>query len=156
MAARSKTEVVDLLAKEVAIPHGHGTLLVVKDDDTLRESTVAFLSSVGYRVLSAGSAEEALAVANAVKAEIHLVISDVVMLCMSGPQLAERLTAAHPEMKVLFVSGYSESAARRKGVDDSATPFLQKPFPLRLLASKIQYELKLPRLGRAAAAAGSG
>src|SRR5260370_1716576 len=114
-----------------------------------------FFPSVGYRVLSAGSGEEALAVANADKAEINLVISYVVMPRMSGPQLAERLTALHPEMKVLFVSGYAESVVRRKGVDDMATPFLQKPFPLRLLASKIQHELELPRLERAAAAGGS-
>jgi two-component system, cell cycle sensor histidine kinase and response regulator CckA len=86
---------------------------------------------------------------------IDLVITDVVMPQMSGPELAQNLASLRPDLKVLFVSGYAEDAVLRKGVADLTEHFLQKPFSLRLLASKIREVLEQPVMARAASAAGS-
>jgi PAS domain S-box-containing protein len=133
---------------------GPATLLIVEDESPMRESMAEFLSRSGYNVLSAGSAEEALETSKS-HSEIDLVITDVVLPQMSGQQLAGKLTTAYPEMKVLFVSGYSQSAVFHRDVPSLNRAFLQKPFSLPVLAEKVGGVLEAPKKALAAAAAGS-
>jgi len=132
---------------------GPATLLIVEDESLVRESMVDFLSRSGYNVLSAGSAEEALETSRS-HSEIDLVITDVVLPQMSGQQLAGRLAIVYPEMKVLFVSGYSQSAVFHRDVPSLNRAFLQKPFSLPVLAEKVGGVLDPPKKARAAATAG--
>jgi len=87
---------------------------------------------------------------------IDLVITDVVMPKMSGPVLVANLTSLRPDIKVLFVSGYSNETVQRKGVPNLTRDFLQKPFLLRSLAGKIREVLDRTAMAHAARAAGSG
>jgi len=135
---------------------GSETLLVVEDEDAVRRSEVEFLSTMGYHVLSAANGKEALEQVKGQATVIDLVITDVVMPQMSGPKLAENLASLRPDLKVLFVSGYANDTVLRKGVADLSHDFLQKPFPLRLLAGKIREVLEQPAMARAARAAGVG
>ena len=133
--------------------NGSETLLVVEDDDAVRSSTVAFLSSLGYVVLSASNGREALQKSRAHPSDIDVLITDVVMPQMSGPKLREILASERPPMRVLFVSGHSQGVLQQKGVENFDTQFLQKPFPLRLLASRIRSTIDegAPELATAAA-----
>jgi CheY-like chemotaxis protein len=136
-------------------PHREGspTLLVVEDESVIRESMVEFLSRSGYKVLAAASAEEALEASRS-HAEIDLVITDVVLPQMSGQQLAGKLTSVYPEIKVLFVSGYSQSAVFHRDVPSLNRAFLQKPFSLPVLAEKVGGVLDPPKKALVAAAGG--
>lgn len=131
-------------AKETAVrpaqdsPQGHETLLLVEDEFAVRQSTRDFLTHHGYTVLEAQNGEEALRVSREYCGPIHLLISDVVMPKMSGPVLAEQLSAERPQMKTLFVSGYAESTVLQHGKIDVTARFLQKPFGLRALAQKVR------------------
>jgi len=91
---------------------GSETVLVVEDDEAVRECSVEFLSSVGYRVIAAASGEEAVAVAGRHKGKIDLMLADVVMPGVNGAKLALSLTESQPDMKVLFVSGHGGTVAR--------------------------------------------
>jgi two-component system, cell cycle sensor histidine kinase and response regulator CckA len=119
-------------------PHGYETLLLVEDEEAVRKSTREFLTRSGYTVLEASNGEEALRVSREYCGPIGLMISDVVMPQMSGPNLAERLAAERPRMKVLFVSGYAENTILRHGKIDVTACLLQKPFGLNALARKIR------------------
>lgn len=119
-------------------PHGCETLLLVEDEVAVRESTREFLTRRGYTVLEASNGEEALRVSREYCGPIELMISDVVMPQMSGPNLAERLAAERPQMKVLFVSGYAENTILRHGKIDVTACLLQKPFGLNALARKVR------------------
>jgi two-component system, cell cycle sensor histidine kinase and response regulator CckA len=107
---------------------GHEVVLLVEDEENIREPAAEVLAGQGYRVLPARSAEEALEVAAREGGPIHLTVTDVVMPGLSGGDLAVRLAAARPEMKVLFISGYPEDAISPHGVLDPGKSFLQKPF----------------------------
>jgi PAS domain S-box-containing protein len=119
-------------------PHGCETLLLVEDEAAVRESTRDFLMERGYTVLEAANGEDALRVSREYCGPIDLMISDVVMPKMSGPNLAERLLAERPHMKVLFVSGYAENTVLRHGKIDVTARLLQKPFGLNTLGRKIR------------------
>jgi two-component system, cell cycle sensor histidine kinase and response regulator CckA len=136
---------------EPSIARGSETVLVVEDDDSVRECSVEFLSSVGYKVLAAANGEEALALAGQHPGKIDLMLSDVVMPQINGAKLALALAELQPAMKVLFVSGHGETVVRRKGVETNAQ-FLQKPYPFGLLATKVRKTLEPSAKGRAAAA----
>jgi len=136
-------------------PHGSETLLVVEDEAAVRESTRDFLMQKGYTVLEAANGEDALRVSREYCGPIDLMITDVVMPKMSGPNLAERLMAERPQMKVLFVSGYAENTILRHGKIDVTSRLLQKPFGLNTLARKIR-EVLVPNQSIASAATASG
>ena len=119
-------------------PRGCETILLVEDEAAVRQSTREFLNLSGYTVLEAANGEDALHIAREYLGPIHLMVTDVVMPHLGGAQLAEQLAAERPQMKVLFVSGYAESTILRHGVIDVSTRFLQKPFGLKTLASKIR------------------
>ncbi len=107
---------------------GSETILVAEDDDTVRKFMVRMLGHLGYTVLEAAGAEEALGLAEKHVGEIDLLISDVVMPVMRGPQLAAKLKEDDPDLPVLFVSGYTEEAGLRKGPRPADAAFLAKPF----------------------------
>ncbi len=135
---------------------GSETLLVVEDETMVRQCEVEFLSAIGYTVLSVANGKEALEKVGTSPNMIDLVITDVVMPGMSGPRLAKELASLRPDLKVLFVSGYARETVQQKGVVDLTHNFLQKPFPLRVLAKKVREVLGQPVLARAAKAAGAG
>jgi CheY-like chemotaxis protein len=107
---------------------GTETVLVVEDEQAVRELTRQVLRLHGYDVLHAANGGEAMAVAAAHDGPIHLLVTDVVMPGMTGPELAAKLHVARPETGVLFVSGYTSHAVVRGGMLREGTDFLQKPF----------------------------
>jgi CheY-like chemotaxis protein len=118
--------------------HGSETVLVAEDDDMVRELTCHVLQTYGYKVLEARHGGEALLVCERHKGPIKLMVTDVVMPQMSGPELAERLGPLHPEMKVLYMSGYAEEAIVQHKVLEAADSFIQKPFMPVSLAEKVR------------------
>lgn len=126
----------------VSTPCGFETILLVEDEPAVREPACEFLRSSGYTVLEAANGQEALGLMEKHAEPIHLVITDVVMPMMSGGELAERFPKFHPETRVLFVSGYAESTLRNHQICDLRENFLQKPFSLQRLSTKIRDILK--------------
>jgi CheY-like chemotaxis protein len=104
--------------------------------------TVLALQSLGYTVLEAQGGEAAIQMMTEHPGEVDLLLSDVVMPEMSGRTLAETLAAQHPELKVLFVSGYTDDAIVRHGVLQAEVAFLQKPFTMGALARKLREVLE--------------
>jgi CheY-like chemotaxis protein len=117
---------------------GSETILLVEDEQAVRQPACEFLRNSGYTTLEASNGKEALALLESHAGPIHLVITDVVMPVMSGGELAQLLPQSHPETRVLFVSGYAESTVKDHRIFDLRSNFLQKPFSLRNLASKIR------------------
>ena len=117
---------------------GTETILLVEDQDGIRDLVREFLKQQGYTVLHAADGSEALQIASQHKEPIHLMLTDVVMPNLGGRELANRLSESRPEMKVLFMSGYPDHAAWNSGQSDEVEAVLQKPFPLDLLARKIR------------------
>lgn len=119
-------------------PRGTETILLVEDDETVRKLTRDVLQSYGYRVLDAAHGDAALTVCERYPKTIHLLLTDVVMPEMSGREVTNRIAAIRPEMKVLFMSGYTDDAIVHHGVLDANTPFIQKPFAPDGLARKVR------------------
>jgi CheY-like chemotaxis protein len=117
---------------------GSESILLVEDEESVRELIAEALKSQGYNVLVAGNGQEALALAAPANCHIDLLISDVVMPGMSGRELAKRMAGSRPGMRVLYLSGYTEDAIVHHGVLDPGTAFLQKPFSLDALACKVR------------------
>ncbi|HTU23282.1 MAG TPA: HDOD domain-containing protein [Gemmataceae bacterium] len=117
---------------------GQETLLIVEDDDSVRALTRTVLRGQSYHVVEAVDADEALRWVEEHTQPIHLLVTDVVMPGMSGRALAERLTALRPELKVLYVSGYTDDAVVRHGLLEAEIAFLQKPFTPASLARKVR------------------
>ena len=115
-------------AKPAAIPHGSETILVAEDEAGVRELACQFLRVKGYTVLEAKDGQEALEIAARHSGTIHLLLSDMVMPKMNGGELAGRLNAIHPKIKVAFMSGYSEFSRGEMGNEFPHAPVLQKPF----------------------------
>ncbi len=120
------------------------TVLVVEDDEMVRALVVAVLSRLGYRVLEApdGLAAERLALDPA--ARVDLLLTDVVLPRMSGKELRDRLAAARPGLRALYMSGYTDNAIVHHGVLDEGTPFLHKPFTGDALAARVRAVLDAP------------
>jgi two-component system, cell cycle sensor histidine kinase and response regulator CckA len=117
---------------------GSETLLLVEDEEGVRGLGQYLLQKGGYNVLLASHGEEAMEVAAHYQGRIHLLVTDVVMSGLSGLQVANRLKPLRPDMRVLYLSGYSEEAVTRQGVFSSRVPFLQKPFTPKDLAAKVR------------------
>ncbi len=117
---------------------GTETLLLAEDEESVRTLTRRILESHGYTVLDAQNGLEAMEVARRYDRPIDLLVTDVIMPGMSGPKLAEEIRAARPEIKVLYMSGYTENALAPRGGLDPRTAFLQKPFSPIALAAKIR------------------
>jgi two-component system cell cycle sensor histidine kinase/response regulator CckA len=122
----------------VAGEGGSETILLVEDHDQLRRMARAILETGGYEVLVAPDAEEALAILAQQGDRVGLILTDVVMPRMSGPQLVERIRILKPTLKVLFMSGYSDDAVVRHGMLEGAAAFLQKPVTPDMLLAKVR------------------
>ena len=137
----SDTEQVSLAKPEVQSrekPQGSGMILLVEDADPLRKLAQAFLESNGFRVLSAPSGEAALEIAVRHPGNLDLLLTDVVMPGMNGRVLAEQLSMRQPGLKVLFMSGYTDSFIAGHGVLQEGTNLLHKPFTEEILVSKVR------------------
>jgi two-component system, cell cycle sensor histidine kinase and response regulator CckA len=128
----------DETAEESAVPRGGETILVVEDDELVRGITVRSLRTLGYRILLAEDGEDALRVVERHAGDIDLVVTDVAMPRMGGPELADKLTLRYPRLKVLFVSGYSEQELSERMVLARNRAFLDKPFTASMLARKLR------------------
>jgi two-component system, cell cycle sensor histidine kinase and response regulator CckA len=117
---------------------GGQTVLVVDDEAAVRSAVREILQATGYIVLEAGSGEEALRSCAGQEGPIHLLLTDVMMPGMSGPEVAQRLAHMRPEMRVLYMSGYSDDALIRRGVVKQGAAFVQKPFTPDALARKVR------------------
>jgi PAS domain S-box-containing protein len=124
--------------REATTLTGTETILLAEDDEILRPLTKGLLAKLGYTVLDAESAEQALAVAGARQGLIHLLVADVVMPGGSGRELARRLAQSRPETRVLYVSGYTDDAIVHHGMLEPGLKFLQKPFTPAALARKVR------------------
>ncbi len=120
---------------------GTETLLVVEDEEAILELARHSLQGLGYVVLAARSPGEALEVAGAHEGPLDLLVTDVVLPRMNGRELCERLTAARPGLKCLFMSGYTADVIAHRGVLDDGVVFLPKPFTLSVLAEKVRAAL---------------
>ena len=123
---------------------GEETVLLVEDEDVLRGLLAKFLRLYGYTVLEARHGGEALLTCERHPGPIHLMVTDVVMPQMSGRELADRLTPLRPEMKIIYMSGYTEDALVQHGVADFSVAFLQKPFKPIELARQVRAVLHPP------------
>ena len=122
---------------------GSETILLVEDDEAVRTVVREILQKTGYNVLETSSAGEALLVSEQHTGLIHLMVSDVVMPRMSGPDLAERLESWHPEMKVLYMSGYAGNAIVNNGMSLGGKAFIKKPFTTTALLNKVREVLDI-------------
>jgi CheY-like chemotaxis protein len=111
-------------------------ILVVEDEDRMRSIAVAMFQDLGYSVLAAGSAVEALALLNA-NPQINLLFTDIVMPDMNGRALAEEALRRRPDLNIVFTTGFSRNAVIHNGVLDRGVNFLPKPFSIEQLAQKI-------------------
>src|SRR6201987_1991087 len=123
------------------IDSGTETVLFVEDEESVRELVRDYLRNSGYRVLEAADGIQALAVAAAHSGPIHILVTDVVMPRLSGRELVTRITPARPDLKILYISGYTDDSIFRHGVLEGGVAFLQKPFNLKDLAQKIRQVL---------------
>jgi two-component system cell cycle sensor histidine kinase/response regulator CckA len=117
---------------------GAGTILLVEDEDPVRLFSARALKNKGYKVLEAKSGEAALEVIYSAKETIDLLVTDVVMPRMDGPTLIKEVRRTHPDLKVIFISGYTEDSFRKRLDTEAAIHFLPKPFSLKQLAGKVK------------------
>jgi CheY-like chemotaxis protein len=126
---------------------GSETILVVEDQVEVREVARKILEARGYHVLVAASGAEALRLAGHAPERIDLLLTDVVMPGMSGREVALLLGPAHPNMRALFVSGYTDESIVHQGILEPGIAFLQKPFTAEALARKVREVIDAPRDG---------
>ena len=122
---------------------GNGTILLVEDDDPLRKLTVRHLQSLGYRVLDAQDASYALAISDAAKENIDLLLTDVVLPKTNGPALAKMLLDKRPRLRVLFTSGYTGQSISSGNILEENCHFLPKPYTRSRLAQKVREVLEV-------------
>ncbi|MBE0556359.1 MAG: response regulator, partial [Proteobacteria bacterium] len=123
--------------REAPVAHGAGRILLVEDDEMVREITKDILEEIGYTVLTVDTPKEAVALCENKETRVDLLLTDVVMPEMSGKELGKRIAAIRPGIKVLFMSGYTSDVIAHRGVLEKGVHFIQKPFRLKDLARKI-------------------
>jgi CheY-like chemotaxis protein len=129
------------VAPRAATRRGSETVLVVEDEEGVRELMEAWLGTHGYRVLTASNGVEALRTCEEFDGPIDLVVADMVMPAMGGPALVRKLKPVRPDLKVMFISGYADATPGDRDVLDEPTMFLQKPFALAALIDKVREAL---------------
>jgi two-component system cell cycle sensor histidine kinase/response regulator CckA len=117
---------------------GTGTILLVEDEDAVRMFASRALRDKGYRVMESSNGESALEFIKKSGNTIDLVVTDVVMPKMDGPSLINQIKTQNPNMKVIFISGYTEDSFRDSLTSDSTVHFLSKPFSIKELACKVK------------------
>ena len=128
-------------ARETPLSRGE-TVLLVEDEPALLEMSKTMLEQLGYRMLTAGTPDEAIRLARKHAGKIHILITDVVMPGMNGRDMADWILSLCPSIKVLFVSGYTADVIAHRGILNKGVNFLQKPFSMKDLAVKIQDVVK--------------
>ncbi len=128
----------EAVSKEPSGLRGSATVLVVEDERQVRNLAVAILKRQGYTVLPAAGGQEALEVLAGCDGPVHLLLTDVVMPDMNGKELFERISHSHPDIKILYMSGYTDNVIVEHGVLEEAVQFLEKPFTARGLAAKVR------------------
>jgi two-component system cell cycle sensor histidine kinase/response regulator CckA len=134
-------EPLEELKEEVrkkGLPGGSETIFVVEDNEEVRKLAKRILEKQGYKVLDGSQGNEALQICEGHKGPIHLMVTDVVMPGMSARELANRLMSVHPEMKVLYMSGYTDNAITHHGVLEKGMNYIQKPFTVDGLLRKVR------------------
>jgi len=126
------------------IPEGTETILLVEDANLVRHLAMDVLTSSGYRVLAAANGPDALSISEQTKEPIHLLLTDVVMPIMSGRELANQLTSLRPELRVLYMSGYTQDTIVDHGVLEEGINFISKPFTPDSLALKVREVIDAP------------
>ena len=127
------------------IPRGHERILLVEDDPRLRRLTERLLRQFGYDVVSAGHGDEALAWLAQHDLQLDLLLTDVIMPRMNGKALADRVQALRPEVRVIYTSSYTANVIVQQGVLKPGVEFLQKPYTMSTLATRIREVLDAPR-----------
>ena len=117
---------------------GAETILLAEDEDGVRDSAAEYLRENGYTVLTAKGGPEALQIAERYNKPIHLLLTDLIMPVMSGRELSEKIATICPEVRVLFMSGYSNNLLSNQQVLDPKHTLLQKPFRLTVLGRRIR------------------
>lgn len=121
-----------------AMPRGTETIMVVDDEPYIRRLVEATLAPLGYTIIEAANGQEALQISTICRDHIHLLLTDIVMPGMNGTQLAKLLSAVRPEMKVMYMSGYTDDAITHRGLLEAGGIFIQKPLSPHRLAGKIR------------------
>jgi len=134
---------VTLVPEEKKASGGDETILLVEDEPSILKMTRMMLERKGYTVLSAGTPAEALEIAREHGDKIDLLITDVIMPGMNGRDLAEKLISLYPNIKFLFMSGYSANVIAHQGILEQGVPFIQKPFSMKDLADKLRKVLDI-------------
>ncbi|MGC9974357.1 MAG: PAS domain S-box protein, partial [Gaiellaceae bacterium] len=146
---RSKAAVARKRSRVEKLQTGAGTILVVEDDAAVRKLVAKILLEAGYRVLVTALPSEAISLANW-EPSIDVLVTDVVMPEMNGHELAQRLLALRPDLRVLYISGYTPDVVRAKGVVTDQESFLQKPFTAAVLTQAVRdLTAESPSLGPA-------
>ena len=127
------------------LPHGSGTILVVEDEDAIRQILLETLGECGYTVLTAGNAQQAMTLIESAKEKIDLLITDVVMPGWSGPELARHFQASRPGAAVLLISGHTGKMLTGHGVVPADVNLLAKPFSAQALAETVRKILGQPK-----------
>jgi CheY-like chemotaxis protein len=141
-AVEAPPETAEGPGTDAAATPASGTVLVVEDDDALRSVVCQIIRDDGFRVLEAASAEEALNLTSRREGPIDLLLSDVVMPGMGGRRLAEQLTSRYPDLRVLFMSGYTDDAIIRQGVSNATANLIMKPFTPASLLQRMRETLR--------------
>jgi PAS domain S-box-containing protein len=141
VSAVGETAAAQPVAALPEVAQGYETILLVEDETTVRELTKQYLQIQGYTVFEAADPSVALQISNAHDGPIHLLLTDVIMPGMNGRELAQRVTAARPETRVLYMSGYTENVIGHNGTLEPGINLLQKPFSLPVLKAKVRQVL---------------
>ena len=124
---------------QLELEHGTETILLVDDEESLRQVVTQFLSQeLGYNLLSAGSGEEALSLVETYSGDIDLLVTDILLPGMSGPELAKKMGALYPNLGIMYISGYADHNLESHGLTISNCILLQKPFTIKSLATKVR------------------
>lgn len=137
-------------AEPPASCRGSEVVLLVEDEPDLRELAREILEDAGYDVLDAGNGEDAVRIRQRHEGPIHLMVSDVVMPHMNGPEIYERIAPVCPGLRVLFMSGYTDTGIVQNGALEQGVPFIQKPFTPDALVKKVRAVLDAPLAAGAA------
>jgi len=140
---KKTAEDVPLIQTDKKSFNAHGTILVLEDEAAILNMTTKILAAQGYKLLSATSPAEALHIAREHEEAIHLLITDVIMPEMNGRELSAQIINLRPQIKVLFMSGYTADVITFHGVLDKQVNFIQKPFTLEELVSKVREVIEL-------------